>query len=1093
MNKLSILAAAVAAVALAGESRGDGGNMLVNPNFEEASTSDYSGKWGYIHDGNSSLGSGWTYGEQGDAFVGVAYDGGNKIWLPKYSSGHWTLLLQCEPNAIAYVEQTVNIAETGSYEFSFSYATRDRNNWRYGGRVILSVIEGGRTNDFPFFTYKANDANWYRAAQTMRLEGGRSYTFRITNNGYNLMNTTVNIDGCSLVAVADSDNLLANPEFEEASTSDYDGKWGYMPDGNSSFGRAWTWGRGSAGSSPGVAKDGGNNLWLPKYTSGHWTAFIQCDPDTVGYIEQTLPIFASGMYAFSFAYSSRDRNKWRNGGRVILSVCDGVTTNEYPYVEHHSDDTAWHRATQAMYLEGGKSYTFRLTSPGAYTANTTVNIDGCSLLPAADDANLLANPDFELAVTGDNKGNCGYIHDGKTYFGGAWTYGEIVGRDVGVGVTKKGDMIWPPAYVTGSWSALLQCAPGSVAYLEQTLPISKSGMYEFSFAYATRNQTNWMYPGWLALHVVDGTVTNVYQQLQFKANDPDWYRAAYRLDLEAGHTYSFRIVNLGICDNNATANIDDCALRSLPTGRILTEPVVLDEDTDWSDEQIYLAASASIDLAGHALTLGGFHCEADQNLAITDTSSGQPGELRLAPAANETATFYRSVGGNLKVVKAGDGTLLWRGGYIDAAVPVIVTNGVFREEVYHKDAFGTSGTITVADRGQFDLNWAIQRGYAPVQKRTFYIEGEGPDGTGALVNNAASSIFGYHCSRVILTGDATLGGTARIDFRGTCSLEGAGYDLTIKNTGMVAFCSGKADLSAKNVIVRDGGIFQPCSDGTGTFAIEGSVQLVNGGEYRPWSEKNVTMTLDAPVVVGEGGGEMASDAYWYSQKGQLLVQSDSALNLGNEGGWFASVSNAAGGTIRMESSASAWMRNDGTFFNGGDISATVGELAFGPGSVTGTDKSCRLVNDGTITTGGSNKFYLNAGSTLEGVGTIVINGAAASLYGDCSAYGGTIRYDAGVLNADVGACAGRLVLNFAGKDLPVAFDASGLTATSGSGIVLVDVGERELEYDTRLISWTTPPAAGVRFALSQEKRGRLVKDANGVSYARCPGLMLIFR
>ena len=59
--------------------------------------------------------------------------------------------------------------------------------------------------------------------------------------------------------------------------------------------------------------------------------------------------------------------------------------------------------------------------------------------------------------------------------------------------------------------------------------------------------------------------------------------------------------------------------------------------------------------------------------------------------------------------------------------------------------------------------------------------------------------------------------------------------------------------------------------------------------------------------------------------------------------------------------------------------------------------------------------------------------------------------------------------------------------------VLADRGECELEYDTRLISWTTPPAAGVRFALSQEKRGRLVKDANGVSYARCPGLMLVVR
>ena len=97
--------------------------------------------------------------------------------------------------------------------------------------------------------------------------------------------------------------------------------------------------------------------------------------------------------------------------------------------------------------------------------------------------------------------------------------------------------------------------------------------------------------------------------------------------------------------------------------------------------------------------------------------------------------------------------------------------------------------------------------------------------------------------------------------------------------------------------------------------------------------------------------------------------------------------------------------------------------------------------------------------------------------------GGIIRYDAGVLNADVGACAERLMLNFAGKDLPTAFEASGLTAASGRGTVWVDVGDAKLKSGDRVVTWATErPTENVRFRMSNGMRAALLADDTGLVY-----------
>ena len=84
-----------------------------------------------------------------------------------------------------------------------------------------------------------------------------------------------------------------------------------------------------------------------------------------------------------------------------------------------------------------------------------------------------------------------------------------------------------------------------------------------------------------------------------------------------------------------------------------------------------------------------------------------------------------------------------------------------------------------------------------------------------------------------------------------------------------------------------------------------------------------------------------------------------------------------------------------------------------------------------------------------------------------------------------------VVFDISDKTETFAVPGSWLTLPSGSE-VLVDVGERELQYGDRLLSWTTAPS-NVRFKLLGEHKGVLRKDATGVVYEKPKGTVIIFR
>ena len=258
---------------------------------------------------------------------------------------------------------------------------------------------------------------------------------------------------------------------------------------------------------------------------------------------------------------------------------------------------------------------------------------------------------------------------------------------------------------------------------------------------------------------------------------------------------------------------------------------------------------------------GAFHAkQGSGSFTAGEVTAGEvkiePGELRVNCTSDFTKPATVSLTGSLKLVKAGSGTLTWGGGTLAETTPILVTNGIFRMGVTAENVFGKSGTIVVKGKGQFDINYASSTGgSSPVLNRTFEIEGDGPDGSGALGNWAEydGSHWGNFLSKVTLTGDATIGGTAYIDIRGSGNgVTGPEHVLTVKNKGRFLLDKGTMVLNVKRLDC-DGGVLQLCQTGGAFDSIAEGICLRNNGTYSLYNnDGNATFTAPSSVTVESG-------------------------------------------------------------------------------------------------------------------------------------------------------------------------------------------------------------------------------------------------
>lgn len=188
--------------------------------------------------------------------------------------------------------------------------------------------------------------------------------------------------------------------------------------------------------------------------------------------------------------------------------------------------------------------------------------------------------------------------------------------------------------------------------------------------------------------------------------------------------------------------------------------------------------------------------------AVTFTDAGTTKTVTMAAGLephsvtvnNSAGNDYTLTGGGLAgattLAKSGTGALTLAGTNSFTGT-ITVAGGLLK--MGSREAFGRSSAITIAAGGQVDIN-----GQLPGNSNTFtngytyLIAGNGPDGTGAIVNTGASVENKAAVKTLVLAADASLGTATRFDVgsdpkAGTGSVDGRGFTLAKKGAGDVFF------------------------------------------------------------------------------------------------------------------------------------------------------------------------------------------------------------------------------------------------------------------------------------------------------------------
>ncbi|MBR6734450.1 MAG: SGNH/GDSL hydrolase family protein [Kiritimatiellae bacterium] len=213
-----------------------------------------------------------------------------------------------------------------------------------------------------------------------------------------------------------------------------------------------------------------------------------------------------------------------------------------------------------------------------------------------------------------------------------------------------------------------------------------------------------------------------------------------------------------------------------------------------------------------------------------------------------------------KLVKSGSGTLTLEAAVLSETPDIEIRGGTVKlgDSAAQGAAGRVNGTITVKNGGQFDFNHietasGNNRTRANITSgKTFVIEGEGPDGSGALTTTAQNEYWGSPINEVIMTGDATIGGVSRIDIRGNSknSITGpADATLTIKNSAAnrTRGLNVHGPISVGKMVIAEEGCYCP-EGGSFTLNIPNGIEL--HGAFSMWAATGA-WNVGGMVAVGD--------------------------------------------------------------------------------------------------------------------------------------------------------------------------------------------------------------------------------------------------
>ena len=335
-----------------------------------------------------------------------------------------------------------------------------------------------------------------------------------------------------------------------------------------------------------------------------------------------------------------------------------------------------------------------------------------------------------------------------------------------------------------------------------------------------------------------------------------------------------------------------------------------------------------------------------------------------------------------RLVKKGTGTLTLEAGVLAETPNIDVEGGTVKigDDAVAGAAGMDNGTITVKDGAQFDVNYTDTTGGSDrpraliTNKKKFVIEGDGPDGQGALISSSTATAWNNALSGgVELTGDASIGGPGRLEIRKNAVTGPTNVALTVKMNRGYGFGVNTAISVGKVIIPEEGKMkFEGTAltiDVPHGFDLYGVLKFYGG---------NGTWNVNAITAYGSnaqlGNDHSSTTAYI---KAPLNVSAGATLTLLGGGTTIYSNGVVNAGTINR-SNGNHYLHGDAVNV-GNPLLKSNGNLYWYPWTVTG-DSRAEVTGGQLWLSGRSDWGNAALAVTLSGGGSLVV-GANNDGYG----------------------------------------------------------------------------------------------------------------
>ena len=370
---------------------------------------------------------------------------------------------------------------------------------------------------------------------------------------------------------------------------------------------------------------------------------------------------------------------------------------------------------------------------------------------------------------------------------------------------------------------------------------------------------------------------------------------------------------------------------------------------------------------------------------ITVSGEMTAGPITLTGANDYTFKGDGTLAGGDTVTLGGTGTVTLDGVNFGGQ-EIVITNGQKVVLGFNAgpnslgtDSGSSGGKVTIAEGSQLNINFTGTASNTTdpraeiTHHKTFVIAGDGPDGRGALVNDALDgrgdlNPYNSQLRRIELADDATIGGTHRLEVRlhtattgtATPGIYGPDKRLTVKTTNPYGLGVVSQPINVGSVWIANGAVLRPEVLTEAQLTIPDGITL-DGGLLHVYK---TTYPAAVPFFVTANGATFQAGSGASTIKGDVTIASGAAFSLtGDQNITFSGAFNANGAAITHSGSAA-------TYFTG----TSSGNL-----DITQTAGTVQLQNkvDGTVTlTKSAGTAYVGSGFSNSTVSVVQTGGTS---------------------------------------------------------------------------------------------------------------------